>query len=292
VLRAGTAPVWAKKTFPARGWSSSGVSARALPMMLTGDRDPARAAARHPGAEPHLPGQRPRRRPLPYLVVDLRGQTRLRLDGEQRLIATGPLQTTLAGLPDVPLSSFALDVASGQASPFTLQNDLCSQPLPPLDTTLIAQNGATVSQEVPIERPACGDVPTLQVAAKRLATSHRRVTAEVDPAGGKAADRLTLTLAADLRLAPGAKARNVVARLNRKRIASSRVRLHGVHQIEVRAPHEGTLALVLDRQAIELSMAGKRRQGDATTTDLDFNALIRSDGAQQHVAATATATYR
>ncbi len=70
------------------------------------------------------------------------------------------------------------------------------------------------------------------------------MTAEVDRAGGgKAADRLTLTLPADLRLAPGAKARNVVARLNRTRIASSRVRLHGVHQIEVREPREATLAL-------------------------------------------------
>ena len=118
------------------------------------------------------------------------------------------------------------------------------------------------------------------------------MTGEVDPAGGKAADRLTLTLPADLRLAPGAKARNVVARLNRTRIASSRVRLHGVHQIGVRAPREGTLAFVLDRHAVELSKAGERRQGDATTADLDFNALIRSDFAQQHVAATATATYR
>ncbi|HEX4626057.1 MAG TPA: hypothetical protein VH231_16540 [Solirubrobacteraceae bacterium] len=149
-----------------------------------------------------------------------------------------------------------------------------------------------MAQEVPIARPACGDVPTLQVSARRLATSHRRVTAEVDPAGGKAVDRMTLTLPDDLRLAPGVKARNVVARLNRKRIASSRVRLHGIHQIEVRAPREGTLALVLDRHAVELSRAGKRRQGDTTTTDLDFNALLRSDGTQQHVAATATATYR
>ena len=55
---------------------------------------------------------------------------------------------------------------------------------------------------------------------------------------------------------------------------------------------EGTLALVLDRHAIELSKAGKRRQGDATTTDLDVNALIRSDGAQQHVAARTTAAFR
>ena len=49
---------------------------------------------------------------------------------------------------------------------------------------------------------------------------------------------------------------------------------------------------MLDRHAVELSKAGERRQGDATTTDLDLNGLIRSDGAQQHVAATATATYR
>ena len=145
---------------------------------------------------------------------------------------------------------------------------------------------------MPIERPACGDVPTLQVSAKRLATSHRRLTAEVEPSNGKAADRMTLNLPSDLQLASGAKPRNVVARLNRKRIASSRVRLHGHRQIEVRAPREVTLALVLDRHAIELSKAGKRRRGDDATTDLDFNATIRSAGAQQHVAATATATYR
>jgi hypothetical protein len=130
------------------------------------------------------------------------------------------------------------------------------------------------------------------VTAKKLATSHRRVTAEVDPAGGKAADRLTLTLPGDLQLARGAKAKSVSARLNRKRIASSRVKLHGRRKIEVRAPRAGTIALVLDRHTVTLSKTGKRREGDATTTDLNFDATIRTAGARQHVDATATATYK
>lgn len=92
---------------------------------------------------------------------------------------------------------------------------------------------------------------------------------------------MMLTLPDDLRLAPGAKDKDVTARLNRKGLAASRIRPHGTRRIEVRAPRAGTLSVALDRRSVELSRTGRRRRDDATTADLDFSATIRSGGADQ-----------
>ncbi len=69
-------------------------------------------------------------------------------------ITGGVTRTTFATLPDVPVSSFVLDLPTGPHSVLTANSDLCASPLE-MPTTIVAQNGATVHQITHVAVSGC-----------------------------------------------------------------------------------------------------------------------------------------
>lgn len=78
---------------------------------------------------------------LPELFVRLDGAARIDLRGTVTF-SKGRSLVTFAGIPDVPLSSFSLDLAGGRRGVLTTSRDLCTGAAPSLDTDLRAHSGA------------------------------------------------------------------------------------------------------------------------------------------------------
>ncbi|HEY1687692.1 MAG TPA: hypothetical protein VGF95_02395 [Solirubrobacteraceae bacterium] len=141
---------------------------------------------------------------FPELVIVLQGYgITIDLHGET-LIENGVTSSTFKSTPDVPFEAFALTLPQGQYSALAANSDLCTQNLT-MPTDFIAQNGATLEQQTPIEVDGCpnrlsvvaekskGRTLTLKVGvpgAGKLEVSGRGLK----PASAKASRRQTLTL--------------------------------------------------------------------------------------------------
>jgi hypothetical protein len=93
-------------------------------------------------------------------------------------IKNGITTTTFASSPDVPVSSFVLNLPTGPHSALAANGNLCASKLV-MPTTLIGQNGVQVKQNTTIAVTACG------VRIVRRKVSHRTVilTVQVFEAG-------------------------------------------------------------------------------------------------------------
>jgi hypothetical protein len=78
--------------------------------------------------------------PLPDLVVALRGQVSVDLDGRIDTTKAGGLRTTFGATPDVPFSKFVLDLAGGDKGLLVNSASLCKS-RPRARTLLAGQNG-------------------------------------------------------------------------------------------------------------------------------------------------------
>jgi len=70
-------------------------------------------------------------------------------------IKNGITTSTFASIPDVPVSSFALDLPTGPHSALAAYGNFCARPLI-MPTTITAQNGAVVKQTTKIAVTGCG----------------------------------------------------------------------------------------------------------------------------------------
>ncbi len=79
-------------------------------------------------------------------------------------LTAGGLVTTFPGIPDVPITSFTLQLASGPGSALTLSKALSCAAPPSLATALTGQNGATVNGTVKLQiGGGCGGVKAASV---------------------------------------------------------------------------------------------------------------------------------
>jgi len=78
------------------------------------------------------------------------------------------LTSTFAAVPDVPISTFRLDLPQGPHSALSALGNLCTSPLV-MPTTITGHNGRQISQNTPISVPDCG--------LKIISASIRRHTA-------------------------------------------------------------------------------------------------------------------
>lgn len=95
---------------------------------------------------------------LPDLWAVVRGAG-IRLDVRARTgIADGRPRVRLVGVPDLPLSSFAMRLRGGPQGILSLSSDPCAHPAPGLDSTvaLEGQSRAVRIVRVPLSRRACG----------------------------------------------------------------------------------------------------------------------------------------
>jgi hypothetical protein len=70
-------------------------------------------------------------------------------------IKNGITSSTFASIPDVPVSSFELNLPTGPHSALTAIGNLCLKPLL-MPTTITAQNGAVIKQNTRISVSGCG----------------------------------------------------------------------------------------------------------------------------------------
>jgi len=165
---------------------------------------------------------------LPGLAIQLADPIPLRLEGAVELSPNG-LKTTFSGLPDVPLSRFALDLDGGATGAFQLGSDICAPAAPPmLAATFAAQSGKQTAETKPLRVEGCTAAPKVSARITRLRTG--RPTVRMRLTAGAAAPDLRgvrLILPDALRAKPkraraGARARTGAGRLPRKAIKLTR----------------------------------------------------------------------
>ena len=92
---------------------------------------------------------------LPDLLADLKGQINIQLDG---VISSkhGGLKTVFSGLPDVPVSSFVLNMQGGKKSLLQNSTNLCKSPQLAI-LNMKGQNGKTVkNNKLRLNIASCG----------------------------------------------------------------------------------------------------------------------------------------
>jgi hypothetical protein len=88
---------------------------------------------------------------FPQLILVLQGQgITIDLAGNTFISKSGITSSTFAHVPDAPVNSFELTLPQGPYSALAANGNLCAQSLK-MPTEFIAQNGAELHQETPIE---------------------------------------------------------------------------------------------------------------------------------------------
>jgi hypothetical protein len=115
---------------------------------------------------------------FPDLDVILRGSGVTAILVGHTHITNGITTTTFESLPDVPVTSFALTLPTGPNSALTANGSLCASKLV-MPTTIVAQNGATVTQQTKIAVANC----PVQIVGHRTSHGTAILTVQVPSAG-------------------------------------------------------------------------------------------------------------
>lgn len=112
-------------------------------------KDPLRGGAffvRHPG------------RPLPDLMVALRGDIDIDLVGRVTIPGGTRLATNFDTIPDAPVSKFTLSIVSGRQGPLGVSRNLCTRSAKraTADVVMRGQNGAVIDQDQRLVIRGCG----------------------------------------------------------------------------------------------------------------------------------------
>jgi hypothetical protein len=165
---------------------------------------------------------------LPGLIIQLGDPIPLRLEGAVELTPTG-LKTTFTGLPDVPLSRFALNLQGGATGAFQLAADICTTKAPPaVAATFVAHSGKQTAETRPLAVEGCTPPPAVTASIRRLRSGRPTVRVTVK-AGADAPDlrQVRVLLPDALRAKPkraraGARAATGAGKLARKAIKLNR----------------------------------------------------------------------
>jgi hypothetical protein len=185
----------------------------------------------------------------PQLVVDLSGfGATIRLVAKVAFVAGPRLQTIFDGLPDVPLTSFSLDLAANGVS--GAARDLCTGPTLRADAAFDAQSGAHATANVPVQITGCpkGGPGAAKATAtlKGLRSRHPVLTVSVAAAKGARLSQAGFSLPRALRfdqrrakraltvLAGGRRVAKPVVRLASRAIAVGGFGSHGTGKVQLR----------------------------------------------------------
>jgi hypothetical protein len=143
---------------------------------------------------------------LPGLRMELSGAAALTLTGS---VDIGPIRTSFAGIPDVPLERFELTFDPDRT--LLARSDLCRGPEPRVLAELTGHNGATARLDEPLAVAGC------ELPAARLTVKRKRLTLRVAALRGRPLARVQLKLPRHVRLKRGSVARADGKRLRRVR---------------------------------------------------------------------------
>jgi hypothetical protein len=120
---------------------------------------------------------------LPQLVVLLSGEgVNIELDGNIALGSSGT-SSTFPAIPDVPITSFELNLPQGPHSALSAAGNLCSaaQSMP---TTITGQNGATLIQTTPVTVTGCAASSSKRLLVRVSAHGHTATLTVRAPGAG------------------------------------------------------------------------------------------------------------
>jgi hypothetical protein len=93
-------------------------------------------------------------------------------------ISKGITHTTFAALPDVPVSSFEMNLPTGEKSALAANGDFCKGKMY-MPTTVVGQNGKTINEKIQIHVVEC----PVRVVAHKVSGKTATITAAVSSAG-------------------------------------------------------------------------------------------------------------
>jgi hypothetical protein len=201
---------------------------------------------------------------LPALVADLRGRVRVQLTISNTILNGRVIKSTVTGVPDLPVSTFDLNLAGGPGSPLENKFNLCRKGSRvralKADVTFTGQNGATVASKPALHVPGCGPVPSVSLRKAASKRPSLRIKLRRHPDGGKLA-RFTVKLPKQLRVSR-ARVRQQAKAFAAKTLARSAVSVKGKRTVSVKGlPKAGasTVTLRLAKGAVKLSPKARRK---------------------------------
>lgn len=115
---------------------------------------------------------------FPSLIMVLQGSgVTVHLVGKTFISHAGITSTTFESVPDVPFSTFELELPQGKFSALGVNGSLCSKKLI-MPTDYIAQNGLTLHQSNIIKAAGCPKAKKAKRAGKTAAKTHKKHTSK------------------------------------------------------------------------------------------------------------------
>ncbi len=180
---------------------------------------------------------------LPSLRIDLRGTLRIVLVAKVGFSKAGTLQTVLSGIPDVPVSRFALAFRGGRSGGVLQNTQALCDAVRAYRADFVSQAGSTSTSSGNATLVGCAKSPA-PAGARKPPTSTAKLTGGTLVLTVKAGTRAVRALKVTLPVKPGAGRRSTsVGRLSlRGRVASvGALPKAGVRRLVVRLPAARTL---------------------------------------------------
>jgi hypothetical protein len=236
------------------------------------------------------PGQ-----PIPSLGFLLTGALSLKLTAANTLLSEAGrfrIQTTLDGIPDVPIDRFTVTLDGGPQGVLTNDGDLCFDPeigAPRLSVNVEFQShsGKTTSQTKAVAVDGC---PVIAAQAKpvisslsfrRAQSSEPRLRIQIKRAPlGRTIRRVKVALPKDLRLRPRRVRRGASGTTDAGRLRRSDFRVRDLQTVEVRGlrPRVSEITVILRRGAIRPNFRVRTAVRAGRRPRLRFKAVVFDSG--------------
>ncbi|HEY2602643.1 MAG TPA: hypothetical protein VGI67_13885 [Thermoleophilaceae bacterium] len=208
---------------------------------------------------------------LPGVGVEFGGVLPFVLGGNSG-IASGRLQNIFGGLPDVPLTSFALAIDGGSHGLLVATRDICTGTPPSVDAAFTAQSGASSALTAPVTLEGCvgKSAPHAKLTARGLAGEHPVLQLTVTKGAAKLRS-LSLTLPKSIQV--GKVKRGLVAVGATFRIKGKNLTLSRKGKLTVKLPASGASAVVvrLSGGRVHASKALKKKLKRHKSTRLNLS---------------------
>lgn len=226
---------------------------------------------------------------LPKLVVQLRGQASIDLDGTISIANSALIVTTFGGLPDLSLTRFRLAFRSGHYGVLSATRSLCAVPVE-IAARFVSHSGRTTSQTSAATVVGCPRTTPAVRASLRFRGGSGRMALRVTKASGASPlAAVRIVLPRGLRLDATAR-RTVVAKAGTERLRGRAVRV-GAGAIVLSLGRHGAGTVTVSIRGVRATSRALARKLAARKARLTVRAGTR-DARRQRVTVRARLTLR